>query len=500
MKLDDLDAGACAQWDPPVPLSAAADLPSFPVGIYPGWLADEVAALAEFTQTPVDLPGTIALSVLAAAVGGRAVAEIRGSWSEPLNLYVVTVLPPGTRKSAVHAELTAPLLYAEQQMAADASARIAEARTQRGVADRATEKAIAEAARKNTTEATAEAVAAAHLAEAITVPVMPRIVADDVTPEAAASLLAEQGGRLAILSAEGGCFATLAGRYSGQPNLEVFLKGHAGDMLRVDRKGRQPEHIPHPALTLGLTVQPDVLKAIADMPGFRGRGLLARILYSLPASTVGHRKIRTDPVAEEMAAAYDMNVRALVHTFAEWTDPAIIQLTPEAAELLLAAAETLEPRLAPDGDLGHIADWASKLIGAIARIAGLLHLAEHLRDGWATPVSEATMENAIRAGGYFARHALAAFDGMGADPALDGARAALQWIKRNGEATFTRRALHRGLQSRFRKAADLEPALAILQDHGWIAAAAQAPDSGPGRPRSATYDVNPALLSESQTS
>jgi hypothetical protein len=109
-------------WDPPVPLSAAADLPSFPVGIYPSWLADEVTALAEFTQTPVDLPGTIALSVLAAAVGGRAVAEIRGSWSEPLNLYVVTVLPPGTRKSAVHAELTAPLLHAEQQMAADASA------------------------------------------------------------------------------------------------------------------------------------------------------------------------------------------------------------------------------------------------------------------------------------------------------------------------------------------------------------------------------------------
>jgi replicative DNA helicase len=311
-------------WDTPVPLSAAAGLPSFPVGIYPGWLADEVTALAEFTQTPVDLPGTIALSVLAAAVGGRAVAEIRGSWSEPLNLYVVTVLPPGTRKSAVHAELTAPLLHAEQQMAADASARIAEARTQRGVADRATEKAIAEAARKNTPEATAEAIAAAHLAEAITVPVMPRVVADDVTPEAAASLLAEQGSRLAILSAEGGCFATLAGRYSSQPNLEVFLKGHAGDMLRVDRKGRQPEHIRRPALTLGLTVQPDVLKAIADMPGFRGRGLLARILYSLPASTVGHRKIRTDPVAEETAAAYDMNVRALVHTFAEWTDPAII--------------------------------------------------------------------------------------------------------------------------------------------------------------------------------
>ena len=37
--------------------------------------------------------------------------------------------------------------------------------------------------------------------------------------------MAEQGGRLAILSAEGGPFVTLAGRYSREPNLELFLKG-----------------------------------------------------------------------------------------------------------------------------------------------------------------------------------------------------------------------------------------------------------------------------------
>ena len=113
-------------------------------------------------------------------------------------------------------------------------------------------------------------------------PPVPRLVADDVTPEAAASLLAEQGGRLAVLSAEGGIFATLAGRYSGTPNLEVFLKGHAGDLLVVDRKGRDHEYVEHPALTLGLAVQPEVLTDIAAMPGFRGRGLLARILYALP--------------------------------------------------------------------------------------------------------------------------------------------------------------------------------------------------------------------------
>ena len=64
-------------WGVPIPLSAAGALPSFPAGIYPAWIEDEVSALAEFTQTPRDLPAVVALSALAAALGGRAVVDIR---------------------------------------------------------------------------------------------------------------------------------------------------------------------------------------------------------------------------------------------------------------------------------------------------------------------------------------------------------------------------------------------------------------------------------------
>ena len=55
-------------WDAPVPLGArAAGLPGFPVSIFPPWLRDEVTALTEFAQVPVDLPAVISLSVLSAA-------------------------------------------------------------------------------------------------------------------------------------------------------------------------------------------------------------------------------------------------------------------------------------------------------------------------------------------------------------------------------------------------------------------------------------------------
>ncbi len=47
---------------------------------------------------------------------------------------------------------------------------------------------------------------AATAAEEMTIPAYPRLVADDVTPEALVSLLCEQGGRMAVMSAEGDLF------------------------------------------------------------------------------------------------------------------------------------------------------------------------------------------------------------------------------------------------------------------------------------------------------
>ena len=45
--------------------------------------------------------------------------------------------------------------------------------------------------------------------------------------------------------------------------MDLWLKGHSGDPLRVDRKSRAPEYIPKPALSLGLVIQPQVLYSIA---------------------------------------------------------------------------------------------------------------------------------------------------------------------------------------------------------------------------------------------
>ena len=62
-------------------------------------------------------------------------------------------------------------------------------------------------------------------------------------------MLAEQGGRIASMSPEGGVFDLMAGLYSksGMPQFGVYLIGHAGDNLRVDRISRTGEHVKRPA-------------------------------------------------------------------------------------------------------------------------------------------------------------------------------------------------------------------------------------------------------------
>ena len=333
---------------------------------------------------------------------------------------------------------------------------------------------------------------------------MPRLLVDDATPEALASLLAEQGGRIALLSPEGDVFDMMAGRYAqgGGPNLGVYLKGHAGDTLRVDRKGRPPEHVDRPALTVGLAVQPEVLRQIADRPGFRGRGLLARFLWSLPAGTVGRRQVGAAPVPAGVQERYETEVKALARSLLDQaelgrlagvTEPMTLLLDPAAAAVLLELEGELEPRLDPEtGDLAHVEGWAAKLAGATARIAGLLHLAKHLRDGWAKPVEAETMRAAVAIARYLVEHALAVFDLMGADPALADARYLLDWIARTGAERFTRRELFTALpRGRFPKVDALDPALELLSAHGHIRRVDQPAPKGPGRPPSPAYEVNP---------
>ena len=370
---DDDDMGDTGQpWEPPTPFHAFS-LPPFPVKALPDHLSRFVEALATATQTPAALVGGQVLTVCAVGLGGRVEVEIRPGWREPTNIFTVTVLAPGNRKTAVVSAVTKPVLEFEQEEARRLAPEISEAEAQRRILKRRVadlEKQAAKAEPENRLQLEREAIAVAQELSSVIVPPSPRVFTDDVTPEQLANLISNHEGRFALLSAEGGIFDTLAGRYSGkgEPNIDVFLKGHAGDPLRVDRVGRAPDLVDRPSLTVGLAVQPDVLRRLEAKPGFRGRGLLARFLYAVPESMMGRRQIGTPAVPDDLLREFHATIRTLLR-FSPANDsegrptPHILRFDRTAQDAFRTFEAGLEPRLASDADLGPIADWGAKLAG-----------------------------------------------------------------------------------------------------------------------------------------
>jgi hypothetical protein len=172
----------------------------------------------------------------------------------------------------------------ERDQAAAALPGITETATLRRIADQAAAQAEAAAGRAPASqqeEARAEAIARAAEAAALVVPPVPRWLVDDATPEALAGLLAVYG-RIALLSPEGDVFDQMAGRYSqsGGPNLGVYLKGHAGDLLKVDRRGRPPEYVERPASPSAWPCSP---RSCAGWPADQGSAAAACLLGSCTA-------------------------------------------------------------------------------------------------------------------------------------------------------------------------------------------------------------------------
>jgi replicative DNA helicase len=477
--------------------------PEFPLATLTLWLRTMVAAQAEFAQTPLGLPGGMALAVLATVTSRRFEIRLPGGHREPLNIYAAITSRPGTRKSSTVRSLVDPLLAWERQRQEAVRPEYEAAASERRILEfkrTALEKRLAKAKAAEVSRLQGELHQVRTELQEFVVPVLPRLVTDDVTPEKVVGLLKEQGGGIAVLSAEGDSLEIMAGRYNaqGRPNLGVFLKGHAGDPLIVDRMGRPGERVERPRLTIGITIQPTVLDGLTAMPSFRGRGLLGRFLYVLPDDLLGQRRIETTPIPAEIQEEYD---RALTHLLDlpedELFGPTILSVSPGAWAAFQAFSTWLEPQLAEGARLGHVTDWAGKLPGAIARLAGLLHVGDSVERTNGIEVSLAVMERAIELGRYFLAHAVAAFGRMGADPVVVLARRVIRWLGENGQLTVTRRDIFRGCQGTFQTVDEMEPVERLLVRHEYLRPQPETQPRGPGRPPSPVFEVNPHLLNSS---
>lgn len=479
------------KWENPVPFDEP-NLPAFPVDTLPDTVRGYVLGLAESTQTPVDMCACSVLAALALCAQGRYKIQGKPDWVEPLNLYVVSVAEPSERKSAVIGAVSNPITAYEAEENKRRAPLIEESKMKLRVLEQEQKTMESKMAKKqDVKEEDFLSIASEIAAFKVMQPL--KLYVDDITTEKLSSALSENG-RTAILSSEGGIFDLLAGLYSKNVNIDVFLKAYSGDTIRVDRIGRPSESIKDPALTILLTVQPNVISGMMSNRTFRGRGLTARFLYCMPRSLVGKRRFSTAPIPYEAKQRYREIIEDMLSE--ENTEPELITLCPEALQLLEDFSVSLEPKLR--GEYADISDWAGKLVGNVLRLAGILTRADKPRfealtfgDPQPLVTSAAIMQNAVTLGSYFIQHAKAAYDLMGADDVTENAKYILNAVTKRRLERFTRRDVMR-LCRRFKTASEVQPALDVLVDRGFLWEEVKETE-GFKKPKGADYLVNPQL-------
>lgn len=484
-------------WLEPISLESAT-LPAWPDDVFPKPTQDFVTALSASTETPPELAALMVLAAISTAAHGKYKVQVKDDYCEPVNIWTCVALPPGSRKTAVQQAATAPLTAWEKRQREDAEPEIKKAESQHATLTARIGHLRKEAAKAegDLLDDLIEEISELE-AELPKIPVMPQIWAQDVTPENLGTIMAANNERMSILSDESGIFEIMAGRYSnGVPNLDLFLQGHAGSPVKVNRGSRPTIAMESPSLTLGLSPQPEVLRGLSSTPSFRGRGLLGRFLYALPFSNLGYRTLDASPIDPTCRKQYEKTLTAILNHEMECSEeevesPHILQLDKNARQEWQSFALRVEAGMGEGGIYDHMTDWAGKLPGAVIRLAALLHVARHYNGRpWEKNITLQDIKSAIRLGEVLSAHALAVFDLLGADTALDGARVVLRWIKREGKYEFTFRDCHQIHKRRYKRTADLNPIIDVLIERHFIR---QRVEKVPYRP-SRFLEVNPLVL------
>jgi hypothetical protein len=201
--------------------------------------------------------GSSALSIISLDDSGEIQGPWKADWFEPVNTFVLNIMSL-QRKSAVENAMS-PINRYESEVNTQNAAEI-ESSKMRGRNLERRQKALEDqAAKGKDVKAELDSIIQEITSHREKKPL--RLYVDDVTTEKLIQVLADNDGRAAILSTEGGIFDTLAGIYTKNVNIDVILMGYSGDCIKVDRIGRCSESVMDPALPILLMAQPSVLSA-----------------------------------------------------------------------------------------------------------------------------------------------------------------------------------------------------------------------------------------------
>jgi len=418
-----------------------------PLNALPEVIANLCESASKSLQVPPDLAFLPALAVLSGASRGRFAVQAKPDHTEKvLALFTAVFMDSGERKSPTLALVDEPLREYEKELVKETSATVKESLQRQSFLERRVKICESKCAKApDDSELQAEYDEARGELHNFVQAFSPRLIVNDITPEAMTSVMGQNGGNLTQLSGEGGFLKNLAGRYnSGTANLDGANQGYSGEPIRIDRLGRESVTIEPAHLAIGLVVQPHVLSEMKKSGEMKARGLLDRFLFAQPESWQGRRDYEnTEPIPARIRAAWNSKVKALVSESTAMLNAGefrTLTLTPDSFRLHVQWNKETEPRLGHEGDLVPFRGWVSKYSGMVLRIAALFTLLENPH---AQEVPEVHMQSAHALWDYW----LGQIRYVLGDPVTGSTARVLTAAQKMGTQEFTVREIHTKVQN-----------------------------------------------------
>ena len=446
------------KWSIPESFEKLKKLAPFPIESLPLLLREYLKAVTTYVQVEPEMAILPLLSVLSLCVQGKAVIKNTGnSYTESLNLYTLTIAPPGERKSGCLKEFLRPVEEFQEHYNKMHAPKIEEYRTERAFLENKRARALK--TDLQTAKAYAKQLASLEKQHELVLNV------SDATPEALAMEMYRQGGKIAIIDDEGSVFDVLSGIYSnGQANINIFLKAYDGANYTILRRTKENIELKNPLLTMGLMVQPEHFMEAMNNRQFFGRGFIHRFLFSFPESQAGNLKMTSPDIPLKLQKQYSDLINRLLRMPSP-PDIPIIVCDREAEMIFSDYFAHLQNEIRDGGAFENMKEWASKQFGRALRIAGILHLCENDAEIW---LKGYTALNAVEIAKWAENHAFTALSGSASEPEeIQNAKYILKKLKMYDTDIISKTKLFR-LCRTLKKADEFKEPLEILEDMNCI--------------------------------
>lgn len=473
-------------------LPAPPDLPLHDVfgRVWAKW----ISGAADSKAAPPDYVVAGVLSVLSIVVGNNRWVTPWDGWTEPPIIWSMVIGAPSSSKSPALDAVLGPLKQVERTLRQDIESVLLQWREQAEVAK------LAEAAWKDAVKSALkskkEPPAKPETANPGQEPVMPCLCVSDATVERLAVIVSQQPRGTLLARDELAGWLQGMTRYSGGGSDRPFwLEAYGGRGYSVQRIGREPIYIDRLSIGVVGSIQPDRLKSL--LFNTDDDGLLARFLPIWP-NPVPIRRPNTladsrffESVLERMLSL------KMVSTEDGQSRPWLIPFNDPAKSLLddfRLTARNWETEAE-----GLLLSFIGKLPGLAVRLSLILAYMDWVITDDNEP-QEITANHFGRAAHLVESYILPMAKRSYADASLPKSeRAALRLvgiIRENNWGQFTTREVQRLGRTGLNTAADLKPALEVLEEADIIRGIDQPANPQGGRP-SRVFAVNPAVVGPS---